>query len=74
MTYMNTKKVVLVKDEMPWVFMIDAAEPWTIEPHIDPRNKVIEVPESLFLDYTLALEMLNKIYERLMRTWAKGNK
>lgn len=70
---MNTKKVVLVKDDLPWVYMVDSTEPWTIEPTVDPRNKVIEVPEALWLDYTLCMEMVNKMYDRMMRTWAKKN-
>lgn len=69
---MKTKKVILVKDEMPWTFAVDAEEPWTIDPKQDPRNKVVEIPDLLWQDYQITIDLMNKLRERLMKAWAKG--
>jgi hypothetical protein len=71
---MKTKKVVLVKDDFyPWVFVQDADAPWVIDPKIDPvRNKIVEIPDLLFQDYTITVDLMNKVVERLMKYYAKG--
>ena len=71
MTSMKTKKVVLVKDDFPWVFAVDPEEPWTIDPAHDNRNKVVEIPDLLYQDYTIVLELMNKVRDRLMKAYAK---
>lgn len=68
---MKTKKVVLVKDEMPFVFVVDAEQPWTIDPKMDPRNKVVEIPELLWQDYEITTELLDKLRNRLMKYYSK---
>jgi len=70
---MKTKKVVLVKDEYyPFVYAVDAEQPWSIDPKMDPRNKAVEIPEVLWQDYEITVELMNKLRDRLMKYWAKG--
>jgi len=69
---MKTKKVVLVKDEYyPFVWCVDAEQPWTIDPKLDHRNKVVDIPDALWQDYEITLDLLNKLRERLMRYYSK---
>ena len=73
MTYIvKTVKVVLVKDEYyPFVWVVDAEQPWSIDPALDPRNKIVEIPEVVYQDYEACLDLLNKMRDRLMRYYAK---
>lgn len=70
---MKTKRVVLVKDEFPWVYAVDADEPWTIDPKLDVRNKVVEIPDLVWQDYQIVIELMNKVRDRLMKSYvSKG--
>ena len=68
---MKSKKVVLVKDQLDWVFAVDASEPWTVDPKLDSRNKVVEIPDLLWQDYQITLDLMNKLRDRLMRAYSK---
>lgn len=71
-SHLMTKKVVLIKDEYyPFVWMVDAEQPWTIDPKMDSRNKIVEIPDSLFQDYEITMELMNALRDRLMKLYAK---
>ena len=61
----------MVKDDFPWVFAVDVEEPWTVDPKIDNRNKVVEIPDLLYQDYAIVLDLMNKVRDRLMKAYAK---
>lgn len=70
---MQTKKVCLVKDELfPFVWVVDAEQPWTIDPKMDPRNKIVEIPDLLYQDYQVTLELVTKMRDRLMKYYEKS--
>ncbi len=70
---MKSKKVILVKDEyFPFVWVQDADSPWAIDPKIDHRNKIVEIPEVLFQDYQVTLDLVNGLRDRLMKYYEKG--
>ena len=67
---MKTKKVVLVKDDYPWVFAVDAEDgQWTIDPHLDSRNKVVEIPDLVWQDYQIVVDLMSKVRDRLMKSY-----
>lgn len=66
---MKTKKVCLVKDQLDWVFAVPIEEPWCIEPRLDHRNKVVEIPDLVWQDYQIVLDLMNKVRDRLMRSY-----
>lgn len=67
---MKTKKVVLVKDDIPWVYAVDKdEETWCIDPKIDPRNKVVEIPDLVWQDYQIVVDLMNKVRDRLMKAY-----
>lgn len=69
---MKTVKVALIKDEYyPFVWVVEADKPWAIDPKMDARNKVVEIPEVLLQDYEACLDLLNKMRDRLMKYYAK---
>lgn len=68
---MKSKKVVLVKDQFDWVYAVDAAEPWTVDPKLDHRNKIVEIPDLLWQDYQITLDLMNKLRDRLMKAYAR---
>lgn len=70
---MQTKRVVLIKDEFfPFVWVQEADVPWVIDPKMDSRNKVVEIPDLLYQDYQVTLELLTKMRDRLMKYWEKS--
>lgn len=69
---MKTVKVVLVKDEFyPFVWVVEADKPWAIDPHLDSRNKIVEIPEVLLQDYEATLDLVTKLRDRLMKYYSK---
>lgn len=70
---MKAVKVCLVKDEFyPFVWVVEADKPWAIDPKLDHRNKVVEIPEVLLQDYEATLDLVYKLRERLMKYYSKG--
>lgn len=70
---MKTKKVILVKDEyFPFVWMAEADTPWAIDPKIDHRNKIVEIPDVLYQDYQVTLDLVNVLRDKLMKYYEKG--